>query len=123
MVKVFESSDFEMIDSWFFERTKCHLDKDLLSKNGFIIPNAAVGFLYLTNSKLAHVDFMITNPDASQKFRHEALQLICEKIISYAKELHIKMILVNTKVGFMKELAIKNDFDYTGIHSSFSRRI
>lgn len=123
MVKEYLNKDFEEIDSWFFQRTSTHLEKDLLSKNGWIIPRAACGFLYLTNSKVAYLDTFVTNPDCPQEFRHEAIQLITDKIINYAKELHIKMLLCNTKVGTIKEFAIKNEFNYTGIHSSFSRRI
>lgn len=46
---------------------------------------AAAGFLYASDSTIAWLEFIVTNPAVSSEDRHEALTLIIERLLEMAR--------------------------------------
>jgi hypothetical protein len=63
---------------------------DLLPKTGVVVEsdgvNLAYGWLYLTDSKMTIMEFIVGNPNVDWKLRDEAIHLVINKLIVEAKE-------------------------------------
>lgn len=95
-LKEFHESDYEEMKSWYNKRNEDCIPIHFLPKVGFIIPNICVGFLYQTDGKFGLIENFITNPDADKKDRHEALDLLIQKLLDTAKELNYTYIIATT---------------------------
>lgn len=94
------------------------------SNEGFIVPGVAAGFLYLTNSSIAYIDFYITNPDAGVRDRMRAVHKITETIIGSAKVNHdVKMLYCNSKIRSIQNLAKYFEFKSLGKHAVFCKNL
>jgi len=67
---------------WHDERP---LAPELLPPTGFVVPELAMGFLYGTDSKMALIEVLISNPMASRELRSQALDAVVEAIIAEAQ--------------------------------------
>jgi hypothetical protein len=66
----------------------------MVSKDGVDI---CAGFIYLSNSKLAWIEFIVSNFDYKNKDRKEAIRYLIENINSIAKNLGYKFIYTSVK--------------------------
>ncbi len=62
-------------------------DLSLLPTSGFVIGGIAVGFIYLTNSRLAFMDGFMTDPTSDRRERDLALDLLIVALFDEAREL------------------------------------
>jgi hypothetical protein len=77
-----------------------HPNKDLLPLNGcggLIVEKEEIpivaGFLYLTNSKVAWLEWIVSNPDYRENDRKEAIELLINTLEQIAIEQGYKIIL------------------------------
>lgn len=92
-VRALQESDWETLQSWWNAWKWPVMNKDLLPldgcgglvvyKNNTVI---AAGFLYLSNSKVAWLDWIISNADYKEKDRREALELLILSLEDVAKQ-------------------------------------
>jgi len=88
--RALQESDWEILQSWWKWWRWPEMNRDLLPANGLgglmVCKNnlpIIAGFLYLTNSKGALLDWIISNPEYKDKDRRTALLLLidsCEEI-------------------------------------------
>jgi len=88
-VRKIELEDYEYINKWWVEQGFRALDKSILPMDGLggiIIEKnkpIAVGYLYLTNSKMGYIDNLISNPKYVSKDRFNIileLMAACKKM-------------------------------------------
>jgi hypothetical protein len=91
-VRQYKPSDYISVASWWVMHDWPVIDADHLPKHGFIVDDKAVGFLYMTDSKIAWLEFIVANPNVSKEDRSEALDLVINKLIDLAKELEFKTV-------------------------------
>lgn len=92
-VRALQESDWETLTSWWKWWRWGEMNRDLLPLNGLgglmiykdDIPVVA-GFLYLTNSKGALLDWIISNPEYKENDRSEAIELLISSCEQIAKE-------------------------------------
>jgi hypothetical protein len=113
-------SDWETLVSFWksWPEWEQHPTKDLLPLNGcggLIVEKEktpiVAGFLYLTNSKVAWLEWIVSNPDYREDDRKEAIELLINTLEKIAIEQGYKIILsigrnkglINThkKLGYM----------------------
>jgi len=80
---------------------------DKLPKVGYVVYNnlalVAAGFLRQCENSFGLLDSYITNPNCSNKQRHQALELITKQLIQHAKLLNIKeLICLTADSGILK---------------------
>lgn len=89
-VRILEESDWETLCSWWKWWRWPEMNRDLLPSNGLgglmvykgDTPIVA-GFLYLTNSKGALLDWIVSNPEYKEEDRSESIKLLihsCEQV-------------------------------------------
>jgi hypothetical protein len=91
-VRALQESDWETLQSWWKWWRWPEMNRDLLPLNGLgglmvckgDIPVMA-GFLYLTNSKGALLDWIVSNPEYKEKDRKTALMLLIDSCEEVAK--------------------------------------
>jgi len=90
--RYFADSDYDNIIKWWnFWRFPAP-SLDMLSSIGIIVSlddvDIACGWLYTTNSSMAHVEFIVSNPDVRDKdIRTEAINGLIDELCISAKEL------------------------------------
>jgi hypothetical protein len=91
-VRALQESDWDILQSWWKWWRWPEMNRDLLPLNGLgglmickgDIPVIA-GFLYLTNSKGALLDWIVSNPEYKEKDRKTALILLIDSCEEVAK--------------------------------------
>ena len=116
-IRALKESDWDTLLSWWKWWRWPELSKDVLPMNGTgglmickgDIPIAA-GFLYLTNSKAAWLDWIVSNPEYREKDRKESLVLLingletvavnegCSTIISITR--NKSLMDIHSKLGY-----------------------
>jgi len=82
-VRALQESDWETLQEWWTKWNWPEMNRDLLPLNGLgglivckeDIPIVA-GFLYLTNSKVAQMEWIISNQDYRETDRKDALEML-----------------------------------------------
>jgi len=104
--RMLEESDYEILVEWWDWWKFTPPPRDFLPENGTCgviiedskgVPHCA-GFLYLTNSGAAWVEFIVSNPDIKDKtVRKLMLNGLINAISSYAKSNDVKWIFTSVK--------------------------
>lgn len=100
--------DYETICSWWKWWRWTVLPKDFLPNNGeggFMIEKNNIpivsGFLYLTNSKGAMLEWIVSNPEYKDKDRKQAIEKLLIDVEEFCKSINIKYIF---SIGRSKHL-------------------
>lgn len=85
-----KEQDFPVFDEWWKKRGWIMNPEVLPVGTGFVVENngvpIAAGWVYLTNSPLAWLEYVVTNPEAGIKERGRCVDLLLSGIIARIKE-------------------------------------
>ena len=91
--------DYEIICEWWRWWKWPVLPKDFLPNNaegGFMVEKDNIpivsGFLYLTNSKVAMLEWIVSNPKYKEKDRKQAIEKLLIDVEDFCKSINIKYI-------------------------------
>lgn len=93
MIRAFVPADLAALNTWAAARGLSALPLGILPPNGFIVPDTAAGFLYLTDAGLAFSHNFITNPAVPGPDRYAALVAIREAVIARARDLGVQHLM------------------------------
>jgi hypothetical protein len=71
--------------AWMVKRGMPAPPADMFSPVGFVVEGVAGHWLYLTNSSMAYLEMLTSNPDAPKADRDKALDLVIGRCIHEAK--------------------------------------
>lgn len=91
------SKDFPVIVHWYRKRNLKVPDPRALSDVGFIADGRVAGWLYLTNSNIAIIEGIISDPDSTSSLRRESLNKLIGCLIDFAVHLGYTQIMGVTK--------------------------
>ena len=117
-VRTLRESDWEIMSAWWRAWGWPEMSKDLMPLNGLggiIVEKEGIpiasGYLYLTNSKVAWTEWIVSDPNYRQEDRAEALKMIVSGLEEIAVAAGYKIIL---SVGRNKGLLnIHKELGYT----------
>lgn len=72
-IRRYTHRDYPMIKEWYERRGKQAPSPAILSDMGYIADERVCGFLYLTNSNMAMIEGIISNPESVPSLRKESL--------------------------------------------------
>jgi len=88
-----EESDYDTLVTWWKDWKWEAPPRDFLPENGtggFMVSNndsdICAGFIYLTNSKIAWIEFIISDKQYKEEDRNEAIQFLINSLSSVAEE-------------------------------------
>ena len=104
-----KEEDFENIEKWLkFWKPNDIFIRDMYPSTGLVIYDSYtntdlyVGFLWLTNSKLAQIGFIVRNPYTKIKNK-QTLELLINGLFLYAKELGYEYIMTWAESSSIKK--------------------
>jgi hypothetical protein len=99
-VRALQESDWETLQLWWKLWKWPVMSKDMLPLNGcgglMVYKDEqpiAAGFLYLSNSKVAWLDWIISSPSYKEKDRREALELLISSLEEVARQQDYSIII------------------------------
>lgn len=96
MVRLFKESDYETVVSWWQSRSWPVLPREFLPATGYVVEGICAGFLYQTDSKIAWLEFIISNPATSPDDRAKALDSLIQHAVEDAKLKGFKIVFTST---------------------------
>jgi len=122
-VRDYYPDDYHMISKWCSLRYVPVPPVWSFPPTGVIVPDVACGFLLKMNNQCAIMDFFISNPEASKEDRADAFDLIVEDLELSAKEAGIKMLLANSNIAAIQEMAQKHNYSFAGNFVHFMKEL
>jgi len=117
-IRALKESDWDTLLSWWKWWRWPELSRDVLPMNGtggLMICKGdtpiAAGFLYLTNSKVAWLDWIVSNPEYREKDRKQSLVLLINSLETVAKNEGCSTIISITRSDSL--INIHKSLDYT----------
>ena len=106
-------SDYSVLENWWKERDMVPIPKSFLTPFGVIVgddkPIAAAFLFPVLGCKQAMIRYPITDVNASDKDRDEAISLVLSSLHGLAKSMNYETILITTNHnGFIKRLEKMN---------------
>ncbi len=96
-IKLFEKEkDYQTICSWWEKHNWPKIPLVMLPQTGYIIDNVCAGFLYQTDSNIAWLEFIISNPDITKENRSKALDILIDKLSETARGLGFTTIFTSS---------------------------
>lgn len=120
-IEFFSEFHYPELCEWFKARKLPPPTFKQLPVNGFIIPDTAAGFVYLTDSEVAILDCFISNPLSTEVNRDIALDLIVKHLESCACVHGAKILICNSQIKAIEDRALSHGFTSTGHYMSFSK--
>lgn len=114
-IKRFEESDYSLLCSWWFEHGWNPIPLDLLPKVGYIVDDICAGFLYVNNSGLCHLEWIISDPRSDKTARDKALTVLIDTLCSTAKEFNLSAIFTTSSNKILIERLKTHGFNQTDV--------
>lgn len=95
-VREYEESDFASIQRWLHKWNHEKITSEQLPETGFVVPGVAIGFVRMVEGNMAIFDSMVSNPYASQRLRHNALDDLVGHIMAHLKADGVTKVLAFT---------------------------
>lgn len=114
MITSFDSKDhFEKITGWGKKHDFPLPPLDFLPDIGLVVNDAAVGFLYTSNSKLGWIEWVFSNPDKSSEERTEAIDTLMSALEKIAIVRGVKALFSSAGSDAYKKILERNRFNPT----------
>jgi len=88
--------DYEMLSQWWKAWKWPPVAKDFLPDTGFIVEkndiSIVAGFVYMTNSKAALFEWVISNPEYRESDRKDAIELLIQAVERVLQDQGIKYV-------------------------------
>lgn len=79
------ADDRPTLDAWCVAHGKKPFPKGWLPPTGYWVPGVLAAFLYRTDSRVAYIECVISNPDTSKEERKSAMLAVGEAIAEHAR--------------------------------------
>jgi hypothetical protein len=116
--------DYETLTVWWDGHGVEHTPDNLLPAFGLVVPGVCAGFLYQTDSDLALIEGLISNPETSAQIRDEALDDLVTALCVQARTLGYQAISGFTQVPRVASRAQRHGFKIgDGTYQLVTRRL
>lgn len=101
-ISVFTSGHIEEVNEWRKKRGSASIDGSSFPENGLIIPGVAAVFIYLTDSDIAMIEGLISNPSAGIMERGRGIKRLVSAAHATASKLRSKVVVIIENDGVSK---------------------
>jgi hypothetical protein len=106
----YKQDDWLTVKSWYARRNVPCIAGRHLPKVGFIVPGVAAGFLVQTDGGFAMIEHLVGNPEVPDWQRSNGLDAVVSKLCEHGVKLGYSRILGITRLGVVKQRAIRHGF-------------
>lgn len=115
--RIYKPEDYETLASWWDKHPQWKpVPEEWLPKVGFVVDSdgspICAGFLYFTNSTIAWLEYIVSDPDSDKETRSEAVDVLINQLTTQAIKVGFKVHF--TSVGnpaFQKRLVEKHQYE------------
>lgn len=100
----------KMVDQWAAGWKMNPYPDGYLPTVGYIVPEVAVAYLFVTDSDVAYMEAVLSNPEASDEDRGNAIDVIADAIVAAAKECGSKWLIGASNVMPLIDRAERHGF-------------
>lgn len=87
LLRKYRKEDYKMICSWYEKRGSRAPSESTLSDLGWIADDRVAGWLYITNSNMAMIEGIVSDPDTVPSLRRESLEKLCAFMVDVSMSL------------------------------------
>jgi hypothetical protein len=113
-MRPFVASDYPEVAGWFRSHGETPPEPDALPVTGMIEPGVAAAFLIRTDTSVAYLDSMVSNPAASLRLRHRTLVELSDALSLEAERLGFRAVVATSKYRGIVRTAKANGFKEVG---------
>lgn len=103
-----------VISKWLKAKNLTLPDERLLSPHGIIMNATAIGFLVKTDSKVAYIDHVATNPQATKEYRKESLDFLFKFLENEARRCGYLMVQALASLPIMRSRFENSEYSHYG---------
>lgn len=115
-IRHFEESDYQLLCSWWNGHKWAPVSLEMLPKIGYVVDDVCAGFIYINDSKLCHLEWLISDPKSDKEKRSKALDLLIDTLCFTAKEYGCSAVFTATAHKNLIERYKKNGFNVTDLN-------
>lgn len=104
-----EESDYPVLCEWWKGHKWPPIPAPMLPQTGLIIPGYCAGFVYRTDSSIAMIEWIISNPKAAREHRSQALDELIQALVNKARDLGY-----SAAFSFIKHPLLLKRYEKTG---------
>ncbi len=86
MIREFKQSDYQEVRQWWEGHKWPAIPLSALPKTGLIVEGVCAGWLYSTDSSIAWMEWIVSNPLSDKTLRDASLNTLIENLLGKAKE-------------------------------------
>lgn len=109
--------------AWMVARDMPTFPEDVFSTSGYVVPGLAAVWLYFTNSSLATLEFLVSNPKSAKLKRRAAIDVVVERAIAEARHGGVKLLSTYAMRADVFALAERHEFKPTCELRMYSRNL
>lgn len=102
--------DYETVCVWWRKHDWTPVPVSSLPRTGFIVDDLAAGFLYITDTNLTWLEWVVANPEAEKEQRSKAVDAVIEALLDRAKELGFTRVFTSTNNPALEKRFHKHGF-------------
>lgn len=115
--------DYPTAKSWWLEYNASHLEKEMLPDLGIVVTYdgkaLAMGWVYFSNSRVAQIGWIVSDPKLGPKMRVKAVYLLIAACESLAKDHGYKMVQIFTDRPGLNKMLSRSGFSSVRPHEFF----
>lgn len=112
-IEIFKETDYPTLYSWWTDHGWSPVPFNMLPKTGFVVDNICAGFIYITDSQLCHMEWIISDPNSDKEKRDVALNTLIDTLCMVAKEYNCKAVFTTAKQKVLIERLKHHGFTTT----------
>lgn len=89
-------SDHKTAKIWWEGHDWGAIPLSMLPPTGAIVEGICLGYLYISNGGMAHMEWIVANPEKKGREVYKALKILVEKLVSIAHDAGIPAIFTNS---------------------------
>lgn len=112
-IRPYTSSEYPLICSWWQARDWPIISPECLPKHGILVGNYCAGFVYTTDSSLAWIEWIVSNPATDSKERNQAMDILIDSLIGKCRLLGARYIFTSVSHEKLQDRYVKHGFNVT----------
>lgn len=123
MRRYVKERDYDQVALWMHNRNLESPKRDEFPQVGFIQDEVCVGFLVLTDTQTAYLDFFVSNPEADPLERKTALDAVISQLLLLAKDLKYARVVFTSQLETIFQKGRDHEFRFAGVYQHFSKEL
>lgn len=115
-IEIFKETDYPTLCAWWKDHQWSPVPLNMLPRTGYIVDNICAGFIYITDSQLCHMEWIISDLKSDKEKRDKALNVLIDTLCLTAKEYKCKAIFTTAKQNVLIERLKNHGFNTTDMN-------